>query len=317
MDSDDDDLLSPEERVRLRVDAAMVPGKDWDKLSREDQRQMRVDYCMREATQLGINLTRDDFEHVDIEKDLPELYMTDAQIKKIMAAERRFVERQPTPPKPEPPRAPEPVHASHNVVRLDKAIRSAVSDALKQRLVAYAPIERLYSMISAWRYQEREFASAKMLLAHLERFGCTCITQNVNDLGGTWQFSMDIYYHKKKEDAQKKKQRRKEVRTALKVARNTQRISTLRRHAAGAGSDESGSDEEFDSSRALAAARGGLEMPEPPSATGTGASDVVDQDEIAAFADDHAQLVVEMRREDRGADMCVTDVYFLVCGSTF
>lgn len=285
-------------------------------LTREERRQLRVEFLLSEANRLGMNLAPEDFAHEDFIEDLPEMYMTEEHIEKMRVAEQQFLAQRPAPAAPAP-RRPVPVHAVANAVRLDGAIRTGVSAALKQRLLAYAPVERLYSLVMSWRLQRLGFATAEAFGGHMARYGCTCIKKTAGNPKETWEFSLDMYYHQKKEDAEKKRRRRKEVRTALRVARMAHRMDEVRRlatSAAGGGSDSE--DERFDPTAALAAARGAGAAPAaaaPPSG-----SESIDADEIPAFADDHVQLVVCLiRRTPPRVGVRVEEAYFVVRDAAF
>jgi hypothetical protein len=282
-------------------------------LTREERRQMRVEFLMGEAKRLGMDLAPEDFEHEDYVEDLEDVYMTEEQIKKMREVEEAFMARRPVAPAP-PPRVPEPVHTVCNVVRLDNVIRTAVSDALKERLIAYAPIERLYSLIASWRMQRVVFDTAADFGGHMARYGCTCIKKTTGDKAETWEFSLDMYYQQKKEDAEKKRNRQKEVRTALRAARMAQRMETLRAQVQGdiptAGSDSE--DEKFDISAALDAAAGphgrAANVPRPPKST-----ESIECDEIPAYADDHVQLIIRLlRRKPPKEGVRVADGHFVV-----
>lgn len=293
-------------------------------LSREEKRRLHIDKLMSEATTLGVKISREDFEHEDIDDDddYPDVYMTDEQIKMMKEAERAFVARDRRPAPPLPTRPPEVQHSVFNVVRLDAAIRSDVSDPLKNQLIMYAPIERLYSLLKSWQLQERDFDNNKMLVTHLARFGCTCIKQQDCGRATELRFSMDMYYHQKREEAAKKKLRRREVRTALRVARNAARMSTLRRHAIkdnempGSSSDEE--DTSFDPSKALAVAcgdkndNGNGSLSTLQQKNKTRESETVEEDEVPAFADDHALLVVKTEPAPHKNYLVLTDVHFVV-----
>lgn len=263
-----------------------------------------MQYLIAQAAQAGNHLTAEDYAHEDIDEHMQEDYMTDEQIARLEEYENKIRERAAAtrPPTPEPP-DPQPSQqhedlqdAVPNIVRYDNIIGGGISDELKAQLVAYAPIERLIALVSSWRIQQREFASHEAFTAQIVRFGCTCIMHPTNKEGGVCEYTLDAYYEKKKEDAEKNRRRQREVRTATSVARMAARMSGIARTTntripMNLATDEEVDDEEDARKRALRIAQGGDGSLFTPSSI-----EFVELDEIPAFADDHAQMRVTLRK---------------------
>ncbi len=278
----------------MNVDPALTP---------EERREARVQYLIAQAAQAGTHLTAEDYAHENIDEHMQEEYMTDEQIARLEEYENKIRERAAAtrPPPLEPaanhsqPLREDAQDAVPNIVRYDGIIGGGISDELKAQLVAYAPIERLIALVSSWRIQQREFPSHEAFTAQVVRFGCTCIMHPTNKEGGVCEYTLDAYYEKKKEDAEKKRRRQREVRTATSVARMAARMSGIARSAntrtpVSMASDEVDDDEDA-RKRALRAAQGGDGSLFTPSSI-----EFVELDEIPAFADDHAQMRVTLRK---------------------
>jgi hypothetical protein len=291
-------------------------------MSQAERREAKIEFLIEQAKESGDHLTREDFEHEDVDDLLDESYMTDEQIAKLEEYENKARERMAAlHPPVATPLNPAPREAGHtyvaptdgcpNVVREDAIFSGRLSEQLMTQLVAYAPVERLIALVGSWRIQERRFASHEAFTAQLTRFGCTCITRPANKNGGLCEYTLDAYYQQKKEDAAKKRRRQKEIRTATSVARMAARMSGIVRAAdSRAPMNAGGSDSDDDETareRAMRAAGGSDGSLFTPNN-----AEVVELDEIPAFADDHVQMQVKLRRVPGSSELVVEDLRFVV-----
>jgi hypothetical protein len=303
---------------------ANFDAKTWTDLSRDEKRTLHRKFLFEQAAGLGMELRQEDYEHEDMDEELDRFCMSDEQIRKIQENERKLIRRvvevseaaalEPAPrrAKKQPQAQPNaPQRKTHepvpNVVRDDDAIRSGVSDELKTRLMAYAPVERIYALVCSWRLKGQVFHDVEHFSGQLVRFGCTCITKPDGVDGGTCEYTLDAYYQTKKEEAEKKRMRRKEIRTAKSVARQVARISTLLRNADPNAPMIVGDDEDDETLRDRALA----------TATGNASSfsqnmETLEEIDVAPFADDHVQLIVDLRRRPGRAGLLVHDAHFVV-----
>lgn len=264
---------------------------------------------MKKAAKLGQELRREDFEHDELDEGEDDLFLTDKQIARMLEKEKEVRARLEEQYKKNPPKktkkkqpqrepSPPPIPVSQmtgvaipNVIVDDDAIQSGVSDALKAQLIAYAPVERLYSLVMSWLLSKKQFDAPGTLSGQLVRYGCTCIAFPTDPEGGICRYSMDTHYEKKKEDAENARRKRKEMRTAKGVAKRAARMSKLAKLADMHAPATLGDEEDDDPRRhALRIAMGGMDLSSQSSA------DFVEPDEVPAFADDHVQLVVKLSK---------------------
>lgn len=303
--------------------------KTWADLTRNERRELHKQFLYAQARDVGINLRPEDYEHEDLDEELDQFCMSDEQIRNIKENERRLIRRvvevteaedraralrpQYHEPMtgvyddPEPSTRSQPYSSVPNVVRLDNCVRSEVSDELKMRLMAYAPVERIYALVSSWRLKQSTFENVAHFSGQLVRFGCTCITKPEGIDGGICEYTLDAYYQTKKDEAEKKRQRRKEIRTAKTVAKTVTRIGTLLRNMdvnapmiVGEGEDD-----EVLRERAYATATGNT-------SSFTQNTEVLEEQDVPPFADDHVQLVVELGKAQGESRLVIRDAYFVV-----
>ncbi len=290
----------------------------YDYLTPEERREARVQYLISQAATHGVRMTSADYEHEDVDELVDTDYMTQQQIAKLEEYEKKIKARaEATRPPPlqgtsNAPVLTEDPNPTPNIVRYDNIIAGGISDDLKTQLVGYAPVERLISLVSSWRIQQRGFRSHEAFTGQLARFGCTCIMRPTGTDGGMCEYTLDAYYEQKKKDAEKKRRAQKEVRTATSVARMAARMAGIARSAntrvpMSIASEEQDDDEDA-RQRALRAAQGGGDGPLfTPSSI-----EFVELDEIPAFADDHVQMRVKLRKVPGESVLVVETVEFVV-----
>jgi hypothetical protein len=182
-----------------------------------------------------------------------------------------------------------------NVVTRDNALHANLADEMKDTLLMFEGVELTYMLVSSWKIQRREFASADVLVNELRMRGLSLVDKRVDGGACVLSFSLDLHYEEKMRELAEYQEQKKEHALTMQIAAAAEYYTDLQ---AAANSEEYGtSGAQPSGSRPHDGGRRYFDDGDDDHTMGVGAqasTNYVDMDDIPGYVDDHIFLVVRM-----------------------